>query len=574
MRRVVSVSAASWARLLLAALFFVAVALSTFGSTPLAIRAQDPTATSEATITVTPDSNATPTPIGFNPVICENAPALQLKPGQQAKVVALNDPVLPGAMLKPQPDPEAPVIRYLPLDTPITVLHGPECDVSDSQWWFVQVGNLQGWLTETQGQTYILEPAEDDVESPTTLDSTTMLPLNCFQPSDPAAPPDPGIPLLRVVYANEEGKVFVSDLGAAGREVAQFNPMPTSVDLSPDGTAIAVTNENGIYWIDAETGNVVMLADGPTFELPLNAWTNRALWLPNGRGLAVEVEDRNGGINSFGIYSFPTDGTSQFFRVDAGAQPANSLRLSPPGNRLVVLSANDISTFPTNIDDDKNLLLEYTPVNEEEDALRIFSPAISWSVDGAGFYTYIPAGVLTAPDDPVANRLWYVPLDGTPAKDLGVPPGIAVGEYVIPSPDGKNLLLGRGFNWRIQSVDSGEVVRTVPPIEYVFDWTPDGKGVIYTTPDSFSAYIGIDGSTETPYLSSRVQGLYNVRWLPDGTALYLARTDTSETSFALGIQIPSKAAVTLDTVAGSNSYGAAVLPGIPGTARTPQKCSQ
>jgi hypothetical protein len=500
--------------------------------------------------------------------VCENAPALQLRLGQKAKVVASLDPELPGAHLKAGPDLALPVARYLPLDTIVTVGGGPTCDKQDNQWWQVRVGQLEGWVTETFGDRYILEPLTGT--EPPSLVTTSMIPLSCVAPSGKPPTPKPDLPLLRVVFANADGSVFASDNGdLGGRQLAKFDPPPTHVDLSPDGAAVAVTNRNGVYWVDARSGETVMLLDATTLTLAPKSWFNRALWLPNGVGLAIEVEDRSSGVVSFAIYSFPMDGTGESFRVDSGAQPPNSLRRSPPGSRLVMLSANDVSPFPKNIDDDVKGLIEFTPISEKEDAFGIFSPAVTWSTDGTGFYTYIPAGQFTAPEDTIVKHLWYVALDGPP-KDLGVPPNIAAGEYVIPSPDGEKLLLGRGGNWRIQAAATGTVLARLPAIEYLFDWTPDSQGAVYSTPASVAAFIGVDGGTTSKFLPAGVRGLYGVRWLADGSTLYLVQR--ADGTFGLGLQQPGQTPALIGDVAGTEAYSGSILFAAPPTIKPPQAC--
>jgi hypothetical protein len=531
----------------------IAVIIGSFTSITAPSYAQDPTPT--PLVATVPEN------------VCENAPALQLRLGQQAKVVASNDPNLPGAQMKAQPDFTLGVGRYLPVDTVVTVADGPTCDDQQNQWWKVRVGQLEGWVTETFGSTYILEPLEGDAT--VTLATTIMVPLACIAPNDPNDPPTPDVPMLRVIYVKPDGSVIASDNGdTGGRQLARFEPPPTNVDLAPDASAVIVTNRNGIYWVNAKSGETVMLADGASLGLAPVSWPNRALWEPDGRGLAIEVEDRSTGVVSYGIYRFPVDGKDSLFRVDTGAQPPNSIRRSPTSDKMVVLSANDVIPFPNSSEDDADPLITYTPISEVEEASGIYSPAITWSSDGAGFYTYIPAGQFTAPDDPIANHLWFVPLDGEP-KDLGIPPNVAQGEYVIPSPDGLKLMLGRGATWRLQDVATGNLLATVPPIEYLFDWTPDSKGAIYTSPNSIASFIGIDGNTTSSYLPTGIQNLYGIRWLADGTLLYLVE---KVEGYQIGIQQPGQQPVILGDITGTDAFSGAVLPGVPADAKTPKRC--
>jgi hypothetical protein len=534
--------------------------LSATGDTT-ATFAQDPTGepTAEVTMTLTPIGGVVPT------TICENAPTLRLSFGKRAQVIATTDPDAPGAALKPEPDTALPA-RYLPLKTAVTVVTGPKCDAENNQWWLVRAGELEGWVPETVGQAYILEPVTGAETPP--LATTLMLPISCVKANEPTLPPTPGDPLLRVVFADDKGRLVVSDDNdPVGRVLNRFDPPPTGVDIAPDGTIAAVVNRNGVYWVNIATGDTVLLLDATTLELNGRAWTARAIWLPGGRHLAVEVEDRSGDAPNYALYTFPLDGSRIIFRADGGAQPANSLRRSPPGNRLVMLSANDISAVPVKPDDDTPLL-EFVPISEGENAAGIYSPAISWSPDGTGFYTYIPAGQLTAPDDPVANRLWYVPFDGEP-KDLGTPPNITPGEYVIPAPDGAKLLLGRGGRWRLQEAATGKVLATLPAFQFIFDWTPDSQGAIYTDLNGRANFLGVDGGTSSAFLPTNVSGLYGLRWLSDGTILFVTQEGER---FNLNLQRPGQQPISLVTLAGLEAFSGMIVPGKPSPAIRPERC--
>jgi hypothetical protein len=549
------------------------------GGSPTLISAQNPTGTATmppppGTLAATDTAPASPTPVvtpigGVVPeTVCPNAPKLRLSFGSRAQVVASNEPDVPGATLKTGPDSTLPVARYLPINTPVTVIASPTCDAQNNQWWLVRVNELEGWLTETAGQTYILEPLTT-AETPA-LPTTTMIPLGCIRPNERTLPPFPGDPVLRLAFSDDRGRLLLSDNGdPVGRLLTRFDPPPTSVDLSPEGAAVVVVNRNGVYWVNAVTGETVMLADAITLDLNNRAWPNRALWLPDGAGVAIEVEDRSSSAVSYAILSLPITGESPSFRVDSGAQPPNSLRRSPPGNRLIMLSANDFIAFPASPQEDTTPLLEFVPISEREDAAGIFSPAVSWAPDGSGFYSFIPAGQFTAPDDAVANRLWYVPFDSGP-KDLGTPPNIAPGEYVIPSPDGTKLLLGRGGRWRIQEAATGALLVALPAFQYIFDWTPDSKGAIYTTPAGVAAYIGVDQAASSPFLPAGVSGLYGVRWLSDGTILFVVQA--ADGTFAFGVQRPTQLPVMLATVSALDAFSGLVLPGTPSPAVRPERC--
>lgn len=535
---------------LVGALCVVMVLMSIGGPPPRSV-AQEPTSTPFGTI---PEQ------------VCPDAPLLKLRPGLTAQIVALADETLPGAPLLTDPDLTSFIKRYLPLKATASVVSPPQC-VEGQQMWFVQVApGLNGWLAETSGDRVLLEPFSG--EPPPLTATTALQPLNCVRIGE-STPPVPGSALTRIAYAGADGTLYVADNGGAGRPLAQFDFPPTSVALSPDGAAVAVTNQNGLYWIPVEAGDPLLLTDGAPLDMRGRARVLRAYWLPGGRALALEVQDTNGESPVYQIWSFPGDGSATF-RVDIGAQPPNSVRLSPPGNRMIVIAANDISPFPANISDDANPLLEFVPVNEDDSADAIYVPAITWSADGLGFYTYIPAGPLTPPDDPIARHLIYVPLEGK-YKDLGIPGNVVPGEYVIPSPDGKTLLLGFAASWRIQAADTGRVLVQIPQLQFLFDWTPDGKGTVFTYPNGIAGYYGLDAATTSPYVPAQVTGLYGIRWLNDGTILFLTRDENGK--LFLNAQLPGKDKLELGELSALDAYSAAILPGAPAPVVVPQPCN-
>jgi hypothetical protein len=341
-----------------------------------------------------------------------------------------------------------------------------------------------------------------------------------------------------------------------------------NVDLSPNGAEILVTNYNGVYWVDVLTGQTVLVADSSTIGLTEDAWPNRVFWLPDGRQAAIEVQDVADQIHTFPIWSLSLDGSQAPFRADLGEQPENSIRRSPLRNAALLLTANSISRFPKSMNDDPPAYLEFVPLTDEGDARDIFRPATTWNADNTGFYTYIPKSEFAPPEDPVGGHLWYIPLEGEP-KDLGTPSNIGDGEYVIPSPNGEALLLGRSDRWRIQAPESGSILQTLPPIDSLFDWTPDGKGVVFTSKDRKPQYLGLDGSTTSDYVPV-ADNLFEIRWLPDGSVLYVVQGKDLRYTFT--VKPPGKEANFMGIIPTPYAWSAAIYPGTPGLGKAPESC--
>lgn len=498
---------------------------------------------------------------------CSKAPALRLKIGDMAQVTAPNITSLPGAFLKEQPDHLLPVLRYLPVSTVVQITDGPKCDKGGDQWWSVKLGDLKGWMTETSGQTYILTPATGTASTP--VPSTLLNALRCIKPNTPPAAPKSGDPTLRVIFGTADGDLDYSDNGGPAQAITHFSPALLSVDLSPDGSAALVVNHNGVYWVDVLTGQTIMVADSNTFQLPENSWPVRARWRPDGRGAAVEIEDNRNNVQSFAVWNMSLDGSLLPFRVDTGGQPTDSLRLSPQRDQLIVLSASDFSMLAKTSSDEPKRLLEYTPLKEATDAKDIFIPAVSWEASGKGFYTYIPVGDFGTDDDPIAGHVWYVPIQGE-TKDMGKPADVKPTDYVIPSPDGKNALVGNNATgWTIQSLEAGSILQTLPSNASIFDWTPDGKGVVFVSSAGKASFLGVDGGNTSSFVPA-INDLFDLRWLPDGTMLYLARGKDEKLTFS--IQKPGKDPVFMGIVGTTSDYRAALFEGTPTAAKPLEAC--
>ncbi len=535
-------------------------------------------ATPTKTQTPRPDSTSAATAPALRPTPttdpCKGAPKLKLKAGTQAIVAKATDEVLPGAFLKPEPSRLGPVLRYVPIGTVLDVVAGPRCSEDGGQWWSVKIGDLTGWMMETSEVDYILDPyaapPAGTATPPPALPSTTQKLITCIKPSTPPTLPAPGTPVLRVVFATPDGAVAYSDNAGATRVIARFDPPPLSIDLSPDGAAALVVNYNGVYWVDLVGSRIVMVADATTFGLLELAWPRRATFSQDGRYAAVEIEDTRDDQTTFPLWGLPLDGTGLAYRADTGAQPRDSVRRAPNRQGLLMASAGEITPFPKNNLDEPDPLIEFVPQSDEGDARDIVPPAMTWALDGKGFYTYIPVSEFAGPNDRVGGRVWYIPLKGKP-QEIGKPANVKATDYAIASPDGQTLLLGRGEKWALQSVKSGQVIKALEPVlgPNLFGWTPDGKGVIYTAKTGETKYLGIDGSTASAYLP-KTDNLAGVDWLPDGTILFLVRGKDGKLSFS--VQPPGKDPVFMGFLTSSNSFAGAVLPGNPGIPKPPETC--
>ena len=468
--------------------------------------------------------------------LCAKASAPRLKIGDRAKISKPNSKDFPGAYLKTDSGQAEPVLRYLPLNTVVDVVDGPRCGDDKGYWYQIKYGDLTAWLAEVVGNDYALDPSTDPASKPisTTASSTLMCIRSSAAPTIQAAPAPKDAKSMRLVFATLDGNLAYTDNVGPSRIIANFNPPPLSVDLSPNGSAALVATYNGVYWVDVLTGNTILIADARTFKLSENAFASRVRWLPDGQSAAIEITDLQDNVTSYAIWRISLVDPASNFLATAGALPADSIKRSPAIDHAYIVSVSDISPFPQNANDDPPPILEFMArAGSEVDASQIVPPALTWAADSKGFYAFIPLSADAAPGvDPVGGHVWLIPANGGDPKSIGRLTKLKANEYAIPDSDGVNVLVGRATTWSIQEIKSGKVLRPLPALNLLFGWTPDGKGVIYNNKANEAKYLGIDGGTTSDYLPT-VTDLYDIQWMADGTILYSARGKDGKLSFSV-----------------------------------------
>jgi hypothetical protein len=521
---------------------------------------------------------------------CSKTPVSKLAVNGKALVVSPTDKkfAYPSGLLKVKADNISPVLRYLPLGTVVDVVEAAQCGAGNANWVKVKLANVTGYMAETSGKDYVLTPYAG-LTAPPPLPSTSMDTMVCIAARKTPEPPtaatasateaathepsptptvDPAQVITRVVYSGADGGLAVSDNGGVSHVITRFDPAPLNVDLSPDGSAALVATYNGLYWVDVANGNTLLVADAQKFNLGQGGWINKMAWFPDGSGAAVEIIQTANGVVSYAMWEVPLDGSFAPFPVDSGAQWTNGIQRPISGRQLVMLSTNDIARFPKNAAQDAEHLLSYVPKLSEGDVSIPTLPTLSWDLDEKGFYTYIPISDQAPESDDVGGHVWYVPLQG-PATDLGRPPGLTALDYVIPSGDGKTMLVGRQTVWTIRDTQTGDNIQTLPPVNVLFGWTPDYKGVVFRNQKLETAYLGIDGSTSSPLVPT-LTSLSDIKWLPNGTTMYVVLGKDKKLSFS--IQLTGKDPTFLSIIPNVDAYAARVLATKPGAALPPLAC--
>lgn len=507
--------------------------------------------------------------------ICFGLPESRLQAGSVARVVGnsrLKEEAPPGAYLKSNASREGLVLRYLAEGTLLRILPDSKslCTIDGDRWWAVEVDGLRGYVTESVGQNYVLEPHNGELTAAAPSELTTV--LTCVRPYLDSPPPTPTVapnstPYFRAVFGSDDGTLQYADQGGFPRLIARFDFPPLSVDLSPDGSAALVLTYNGVYWVDILTGKVAYFADPTRFSLSEDTWFVRAQWTPQGDAAAVELVDTRDNIYTFPIWTVSLTGQGAPFQVDTGREPQFSVQRSPDRSLMVILSASDIVPYPKSIVDEPPPLLEFVPAGAEGDGRSILPASITWTPDSSGFYAYTPKSEDAPPDDPFGGRLFFVPRNGT-AQDFGAVSNIPRNARVIPSPNGLWLLVKVGEQWRIQARD-GKIAQRLPAESEPFGWTPDSAGVAFRTAEGKTGFLGTDGKTESPYVPL-VDNLSTLSWLPDGTALYAVRGFDGRLTLS-GKPLDGQAFY-IGIVANELAYSAALFNAAPNAARPPRPC--
>jgi uncharacterized protein YraI len=87
--------------------------------------------------------------------VCEGLMPTRLDLNQVAQVMIV------GLALNQRADPglDSSLVGVIPNLSVVTVVSGPECGPDSAVWWLVNYSERQGWVAESDGQFYLLQPA-------------------------------------------------------------------------------------------------------------------------------------------------------------------------------------------------------------------------------------------------------------------------------------------------------------------------------------------------------------------------------------------------------------------------------
>ncbi|MCM3871636.1 MAG: protein kinase [Pyrinomonadaceae bacterium] len=248
---------------------------------------------------------------------------------------------------------------------------------------------------------------------------------------------------------------------------------------SPDGSLIACVYQNtsGGYY---ETVVGIQAADGT--EVPINAhrwWqVGQIAWLQDGKGLIVLATEEAGSLPQLWHLPYGGGAAKRITNdlngyVDVGLTADSKTLVSVRSDRLVNIwlatSAELISAR------------QITSGTERDDGTR----GLSWTPDGKIVYRSVAGG---------KPNVWIMAGDGSGQRQLSV--NTSQNFDPVVSPDGRYIVwasqrTGNTNLWRME-LDGGDSRQLTNGVgEYLPDYSPDGKWILYTAYDPSSSFWSV-----------------------------------------------------------------------------------
>jgi len=257
---------------------------------------------------------------------------------------------------------------------------------------------------------------------------------------------------------------------------------------SPDGSLIAYVYQNtsGGYY---ENVIGVRVSDGVEAPITNQRWwqLGQVAWLSDGTGLIASATEEAGSLAQ--LWHLPYNG-GEAKRLTSDLNGYADVNLTRDSKTLASVRSDRLINVWIASEPDARNLRQVTSGSGRDDGMR----GLSWAPDGKIVYRSVAGG---------EPHVWMMKADGTEQRQLTINSSQNFDPTV--SPDGRYIVWGARKTgntnlWRMD-LDGGNPKQITSGVgDYLPDYTPDGKWVLYTSYDPVSGVwsiwkVSADGGT-------------------------------------------------------------------------------
>ncbi|MGH9932197.1 MAG: DPP IV N-terminal domain-containing protein, partial [Pyrinomonadaceae bacterium] len=282
----------------------------------------------------------------------------------------------------------------------------------------------------------------------------------------------------------KENVLVVSNLdGSEGKELAKhsspdfFSTMTPS--WSPDGNLIACVyaNTSGGYY---ENVVGISVADGTEAPITPQRWwqVGQIAWLADGKGLIASATEEAGSLPQLWYVPYK-GGTAK--RITNDLNGYVDVSLTADSRTLASVRSDRLVNIWLASADNLNAARQVTSGTERDDGMR----GISWTADGRIVYRSVAGG---------EPNVWIMAAGGSGQRQLSL--NTSQNFDPVVSPDGRHIVWGSKTTgntnlWRMD-IDGGNPKQITQGVgDYLPDYSPDGKWILYTAYDPVSSFWSV-----------------------------------------------------------------------------------
>jgi eukaryotic-like serine/threonine-protein kinase len=294
-----------------------------------------------------------------------------------------------------------------------------------------------------------------------------------------------GKQLAFVRYSSPEANALVvaNIDGSEQRELAKHSSPDFFSTIapawSPDGRLIACVYQNtsGGYY---ETVVGVSVADGTEARIAAHRWwqAGQMAWLRSGEGLIVLATEEAGSLQQ--LWHLPYGG-GQAKRITNDLNGYVDAGLTADSKTLVSVRSDRLVNIWTVNSGDLTSARQITSGTERDDGMR----GLSWTPDGRIVYRSVAGG---------NPNVWIMASDGNGQRQLSI--NASQNFDPVVSPNGQFIVWGYQHSghtnlWQMDLEGGNSKQLTSGVGEYLPDYSPDGKWILYTAYDPQSSFWSV-----------------------------------------------------------------------------------